>query len=134
MLENRLRWREMLPIVTRELRLASRRRATYRLRVVVAALGAFEVVAGGMIDGASVQFGLWLFRLTSLVMLAAASLAGLVLTADCISREKREGTLGLLFLTRLVGADVVLGKLTVAALSGGSVAFAAAPFLAFSIC
>ena len=33
------------------------------------------------------------------------------LTADCISEERRNGTLGFLFLTRLKGHDVVLGKL-----------------------
>ena len=37
-------------------------------------------------------------------------LAGVLLTADCLSEEKREGTLGLLFLTDLKGYDVVLGK------------------------
>ena len=37
-------------------------------------------------------------------------LAGVFLTADCLSEEKREGTLGLLFLTDLKGYDVVLGK------------------------
>jgi hypothetical protein len=33
-------------------------------------------------------------------------------TSDCLSEEKREGTLGLLFLTDLKGYDIVLGKLT----------------------
>jgi ABC-type transport system involved in multi-copper enzyme maturation permease subunit len=37
--------------------------------------------------------------------------AGVWTTADCLSEEKREGTLGLLFLTDLKGHDVVLGKL-----------------------
>src|SRR5207244_13589599 len=37
-------------------------------------------------------------------------LAGVFLTADCLSEEKRDGTLGLLFLTDLRGYDVVLGK------------------------
>jgi ABC-type Na+ efflux pump permease subunit len=37
--------------------------------------------------------------------------AGLRSTADCLSEEKREGTLGLLFLTDLRGYDVVAGKL-----------------------
>ena len=37
--------------------------------------------------------------------------AGVFLTADCLSEEKREGTLGLLFLTDLRGHDVALGKL-----------------------
>ena len=38
-------------------------------------------------------------------------LSGVWFTADCLSEEKREGTLGLLFLTDLKGYDVVLGKL-----------------------
>ena len=38
-------------------------------------------------------------------------LAGASKTSDCVSTEKREGTLGLLFLTNLRGYDVVLGKL-----------------------
>src|SRR5213079_1264829 len=37
-------------------------------------------------------------------------LAGVFLTADCLSEEKREGTIGLLFLTDLHGYDLVLGK------------------------
>jgi len=32
---------------------------------------------------------------------------GVLITADCLSEEKREGTLGLLFLTDLKGYDVV---------------------------
>ena len=43
-------------------------------------------------------------------------LAGVFLTADCLSEEKREGTLGLLFLTDLKGYDVVLGKLVATSL------------------
>jgi hypothetical protein len=35
----------------------------------------------------------------------------MLLTCDCVSLEKREGTLGLLFLTDLGGFDVVAGKL-----------------------
>jgi ABC-type multidrug transport system permease subunit len=44
--------------------------------------------------------------------------AGRLMTADCLSREKREGTLGLLFLTDLKGYDVVLGKLAATSLDG----------------
>jgi hypothetical protein len=33
-----------------------------------------------------------------------------MLTADCISRERREGTLGLLFMTSLKGRDIVVAK------------------------
>src|SRR5439155_4404128 len=39
-------------------------------------------------------------------------------TADCLSQEKRERTLGLLFLTDLKGHDVVLGKLAATSLRG----------------
>src|SRR5208282_939788 len=38
-------------------------------------------------------------------------------TADCVSEEKREGTLGLLFLTDLKGYDVVGGKLVATSLN-----------------
>ena len=45
-----------------------------------------------------------------------ALLAGPLATVDCISRERREGTLGLMFLTNLHSYDVVLGKIAVASL------------------
>ena len=38
-------------------------------------------------------------------------------TADCLSEEKRDGTLGLLFLTDLKGYDVVGGKLVATSLN-----------------
>src|SRR5258706_8343890 len=40
-----------------------------------------------------------------------AIVTGPLATVDCISRERREGTLGLLFLTDLRSYDVVLGKM-----------------------
>jgi ABC-type transport system involved in multi-copper enzyme maturation permease subunit len=43
--------------------------------------------------------------------------AGVLLTADSLSEEKRDGTLGLLFLTDLKGHDVVLGKLAATSLN-----------------
>jgi ABC-type transport system involved in multi-copper enzyme maturation permease subunit len=133
--DTRLRWREMFPIVARELRVAAKRRVTYRLRTIVALSGSVVVIAAAIVAGDySVEVGQFVFWSASAVMLLICGAAGLLLTADSISREKREGTLGLLFLTRLTSADVVLGKLTVGALSGGAVAFAGLPFLAFSLC
>jgi ABC-type transport system involved in multi-copper enzyme maturation permease subunit len=135
MFEPRLRWQEMFPIVRRELRTAAKRRITYRLRWVAALLGAAGVfAAANLAGGFTIAVGLFVFWTASAVMMFVCSLAGLLLTADSISREKREGTLGLLFLTRLTSADVVLGKLTAGALNGGAVAFAVLPFLAFSLC
>lgn len=130
----RLGWRAMLPIVARELRVAAKRRVTYRLRWIVALLGGFGVLAAAEVSGYSVAAGQFVFWAVSAVMMLICGAAGLLLTADSISREKREQTLGLLFLTRLTAADVVLGKLAVGALSGGAVAFAGLPFLAFSLC
>ena len=43
--------------------------------------------------------------------------AGVFRTADCLSEEKREGTLGLLFLTDLKGYDIVFGKLAATSLN-----------------
>jgi hypothetical protein len=40
-----------------------------------------------------------------------------LVTADCLSRERRDGTLGLLLLTDLKGLHVVLGKLCVAGIT-----------------
>ena len=51
------------------------------------------------------------FQMMKWFCFVIASLAGLFLTSDTLSEEKREGTLGLLFLTDLRGYDVVFGKL-----------------------
>lgn len=134
MFKARLRWREMLPIVVRELRVAAKRRVTHRLRWIVALVGGLGVFAATIGSGYSVEAGQFVFWCASGAMVFICAFAGLVLTADSVSREKREGTLGLLFLTRLTSVDVILGKLTVGALSGAGVAFAGLPFLAFSLC
>src|SRR5207249_7362657 len=59
-----------------------------------------------------------------------ALVAGRRFTADCLSSEKREGTLGLLFLTDLRGYDVVFGKLAATSLSGFFGLLALVPVLA----
>src|SRR6185369_8372642 len=104
-----------LPVVERELRVAARRRGTYWTRLL------FAVVCAGIVSlvlmfawatrGGASGFGAGLFYFLTLVVLGFSALAGVFLTADCLSEEKREGTLGLLFLTDLKGYDVVLGKL-----------------------
>jgi len=104
-----------LPIVGRELRVAAGRGSTYWLRV--AAAGVALILGAGMVSLTLVspfgrlQSGAMIFTSLSWLSLLAALSAGLVFTADCLSEEKREGTLGFLFLTDLRGYDVVLGKL-----------------------
>src|SRR5215475_4386298 len=103
-----------LPIVARELRVASRRRVTYWVRIgaalAVIIIGTWVFLmeqreAPG--DISKVLFGV----LTGSALLYSL-LSGIRDTADCLSSEKREGTLGLLFLTDLRGYDVVIGKMT----------------------
>ncbi|MEW6303892.1 MAG: ABC transporter permease subunit [Verrucomicrobiota bacterium] len=101
-----------LPIAERELRAAARRKGTFRLRGWTAA----AAIAVSMMFilfhnlGGRGQLGGALFVTLSWYTFGLCLLAGMVLTADSLSEEKREGTLGLLFLTDLKGYDVVLGK------------------------
>jgi hypothetical protein len=109
-----------LPIVERELRVAARRRGTYGMRTIIAGV-ATVAFAGCFLASQmnpSVPFGKTLFWGLSALCLLYSLGAGRIMTADCLSREKREGTLGLLFLTDLKGYDVVLGKLAATSLNG----------------
>ncbi|HUL51339.1 MAG TPA: ABC transporter permease subunit [Candidatus Nitrosotalea sp.] len=111
----------VLPIVERELRVAARRRATYRVRLGAAMVGI--VIFGWMmltsfLNAARVaDRGLVLFHYLFGFAFVYCLLAGARLTADCLSEEKRDDTLGLLFLTDLRGYDVVLGKLVATSLN-----------------
>lgn len=102
-----------LPIVERELRVAARRPATYWTRffaaVCVLIVWFVLVVSSRQISTAALSQHL--FIAFGVLALGFALFAGVALTADCLSEERREGTLGLLFLTDLRGYDVVLGKL-----------------------
>lgn len=121
-----------LPIVERELRLASRLGWTYWLRVV---LGASAVVVVGMtlafhlITGSRMSLGSPVFHALTVTLLVLCGFAGVFITADCLSEEKREGTLGLLFLTDLKGYDVVLGKLIATSLTSVSSLLSVVPVL-----
>jgi hypothetical protein len=102
-----------LPIVERELIEASRRRGTYWIRLVAAAVG---LLIGGWVmlmmqREAPATLGIVLFVALSIASFLYCLFVGVFRTADCLSEEKREGTLGLLFLTDLKGYDIVLGKL-----------------------
>ena len=103
-----------LPVAVRELRVAARRPAIYWARFVGAMLTLvvtfwFFFMARPAVAPASL--GAELFNATAGLFFAYALLAGLRATADSLSSEKRDGTLGLLFLTDLSGLDIVAGKL-----------------------
>src|SRR5215469_9684617 len=98
-------------VIGRELRAESRRPGNYWLRVLAAG-GLMMVFASLVItwqDDAA-YLGRTLFRILYQTTLFACWILSPLMTADCISRERREGTLGLLFLTPLTPLDVILGK------------------------
>src|SRR6185503_3253732 len=105
-----------LPIVGRELRVAARKRSTFWVRVSAAIVAlvigcGFLILAQFRFGFGTACFGMGLFiTLTWLCFIAVLS-AGLFFTSDCLSEEKRDGTIGLLLLTDLTGYDPVLGKL-----------------------
>ena len=108
-----------LPIVDRELRVAARRGGTYWMRLG-AALVAIVVgvwIWGMMVRKAPKEMGFVIFVALSVFSCIYCLFVGLRTTADCLSEEKREGTLGLLFLTDLKGYDVVFGKLAATSLN-----------------
>jgi ABC-type Na+ efflux pump permease subunit len=100
------------PVLQRELAVAARRKSTAWGRSLSAGI-AFVVLLVLLIGtrGNSGSSGPLLLRFISLFVLLECLLAGARYTADCLSEEKREGTLGLLFLTPLTALEVVLGKL-----------------------
>jgi hypothetical protein len=124
-----------LPIVERELRAASRRRGTYSMRLLVAlAALAVSVFLYAVNPGAPQQVvATYMFRGLSVLALVYCFYAGRRFTADCLSEEKREGTLGLLFLTDLKGYDVVFGKLAATSLNGFYGLLAIFPVLALPL-
>lgn len=127
-----------LPIVDRELHLAARKRATFWLRVAAALvallISATILIIAEIQPGANPgSLGKGLFTALTWLSLAVALSCGLFLTSDCLSEEKREGTLGLLFLTDLRGFDVVLGKLLATSLRGFYGLLAVLPILGISL-
>src|SRR5262249_6807827 len=109
----------VLPIVGRELVQAARRRGTYWLRVGAAGsgllMGGWFAVFPGTRNSQSL--GIALFVSLSTIVYIYCLFIGIFRTADCLSEEKREGTLGLLFLTDLRGYDIVFGKLVATSLN-----------------
>ena len=108
-----------LPIAERELRVAARQSRTWWRRVMTTSVGlvlfAFMLMVLGQWRGLNLV-GRELFTALSWVGMIYALLSGPLTSADCLSRERRDGTLGLLFLTDLHSYDVVLGKMAAGSL------------------
>ncbi len=107
------------PLIERELRVRARRGMTYWSRCAVAAMATVVAVQCSLIYVGSLgttQVGAATFAAVSWLGFVLACASALV-TADTLSQERRDGTLGLLFLTQLKGWEVVLGKISAAGLT-----------------
>ena len=101
-------------------------RLNVALGAVITATAIFVISVGA----SPAKTGQYVFQGLSWLCLLYCLAGGRCWTADCLSEEKREGTLGLLFLTDLKGYDVVLGKLTATSLAGFYGLLAVFPVLA----
>ncbi len=99
-----------LPIIERELRTQARLAFTYGLRVLGAAALLLVWLYYGFNPNFPPSLGGRLFGSLNCTLFIAIWIAVPMLSADCISRERREGTLGLLFLTPLKTREIVLAK------------------------
>ena len=116
----------LAPIVERELRVRARQKATFWVRFGAALGGVlicFLLTSRYAVMADSAELGSALFGSLGLAAYLICC-AAFVLTADVISVERREKTLGLLFLTHIKGLDVLIGKtlsssiLAISALAG----------------
>ena len=123
----------VLPLIARELRAEARRPWNYWMRILASAVVMtvfFSASASSALGGIALgNSGAALFRQAGAVLYGGIWLVVPLLTADCLSREKREGTLGLLFLTTLTAPEIVAAKGLVHLLRAVSFLLAALPVL-----
>ncbi len=104
----------MLPIIGRELAISSRRPSLYLIRSgFVSLLLLLSALLVWRLDRFAEpgRAGMAIFNVASGLLFLYAIASGTLLTADCLSAERREGTLPLLFLTDLKPIQVVFGKM-----------------------
>ena len=118
------------PVVHRELRAGARRPLNHWMRVG-GALGGVIIfviaVRNTPITSVGGQIFVGIHQLLILMILCIVP----AITADCISRERREGTLGLLFMTPLRSWEIVIGKVVAQVLTAvNTIWLAVIPMLA----
>lgn len=102
------------PVITRELRAQSRQPFTHALRLL--GVGALITAGGWFVANNAIALNLNqnvgrdLFQFLHTALFFSICLLVPFSAADCISVERREGTLGLLFLTPLRARDIVAAK------------------------
>jgi ABC-type transport system involved in cytochrome c biogenesis permease component len=117
-------------IIARELRVEARNQSNYLLRLLGAA--GLTVLFSSLMSGqpvVSASLSTQLFASVHSLILAGIWVVGPLLTADSLSRERREGTLGLLFSTTMTARSIVLGKGFVHMVRALTLWFAALPIM-----
>ena len=124
-----------LSVADRELRSAARQKATYRTRWMTAALffGLLVWLLWAFDGFTNRRAAPLIFKVLSVLTFLYCLFLGTARTADCISVERREGTLGLLFLTNLNSAEIIAGKLCSTALASVYGLLAIFPMLALPL-
>src|SRR5438477_7961666 len=100
----------VLPVIARELRSTARHSFTYNLRTLGVAALLLASFFFGINHGFGPTMGSKLFGSLHFTLFCAIWILVPLLTADCVSRERREGTLPLLFLTPLKPGGIILAK------------------------
>jgi hypothetical protein len=124
----------MWPLLVRELRVQARSRLHFSMRLLGAAtlLGGL-VWCGWRLHSSALLTGSGLFGLLARMSVGLIWCIGPFLTADCIAQEKREGTLGLLWMTPLRPWQVVLAKSLARSVDGFTLLAAALPVFAIPL-
>jgi ABC-type transport system involved in multi-copper enzyme maturation permease subunit len=119
----------VLPVIGRELRAAARAPFSYYLRVLGVLALLIALVLPGAMENLGPGDGGKLFAYFHYTLFFAIWSVVPMLAADAISRERREGTLPLLFLTPLKPRGIVYGKGMVHALRAFTLWLAVLPVL-----
>ena len=98
------------PVLERELRASATRSRTFWLRTLIAGATLGLWLSTVLLNGIPITDGRAALALLGAVPWLLAMAAGLITTADCLSREKREATLPLLLLTELRPWEIVAQK------------------------
>lgn len=123
------------PVIERELICEARNPANYWLRLLAAGALLFVGAVYALDEATPVPAwqGTLMFERMNLVILLTIFVLVPMMTADAIAREKREGTLGLLFLTPLKARDIVIGKCLIHGVRALTLLVATVPMLALPV-
>lgn len=117
----------MWPVIVRELRSAGRSAGNYWLRSLASGIACVIAMMAGLLTLGTTSTGKEVFAALHITMFCAIWVLVPLVAADCLSRERREQTLGLLFLTPLKAWHITIAKTLAQSLRGLMLWLAALP-------